>query len=127
VLLNADEDVGAVSVVDLGALDGTVCAMGWPILCEALFCEGPSLSDGGVGLAFLADANFSATILCETNLARGVDGPFVFLRRCNGDLTRAAAWRAAVELASGDDIAGRLVILLGDTLVSALCLGNSIS
>lgn len=116
VLLSADDEVGAVSVVDLGALGGAFCAVGCGTPIEAV----PSLSEGGVGLAFLAEANFSATILWETNLANGVDGPFVFLRRCNGDLTRAAAWRTVVELARGDDIAGRVLILVGDSLLVAL-------
>lgn len=72
------------------------------------------------GFNFLADANFSATILCETNLASGVDGPFVVLRRCRGDLARAAMWRMAVELAKGEDIAGRVLIFVGDILISTL-------
>ena len=116
VLFSADEEVGAVRVVDLGTLGGNFWAIGRGSSCE----EAVPLSDDGVGLVFLADASFSATILCETNLASGVEGPFVFLRRCNGDLTRAAAWRVVAELARGDDIAGRVLILVGDNLLVSL-------
>jgi hypothetical protein len=119
VLFNAEDDVGAVSVVDLGGLAWTVRAAGLTVSISASTSSSVDCIDC-TGLDFLADASFSATILWETNLASGVEGPLVVLRRCSGDLTLTAVWRTAVELAKGDDIAGRVLILVGDILISTL-------
>jgi hypothetical protein len=86
VLRNADDDVGAVSVVDLGALAVMILETGRAVvelaISSCVFCDAVPCD----AFDFLADASFSATILCDTNLASGVDGPFVVLRRCIGDL-----------------------------------------
>lgn len=105
------------SVVDRGGLDCTVRATGLTAIALASSSFSVVPTDC-IGFGFLADASFSATILWETNLASGVEGPFIVLRRCNGDLTLAAVWRTAVGLAKGEDIAGRVFILVGDILNS---------